>query len=191
LFLAFGVACALIAVIFDGKAYGSQGRAGAAVSKKSIVVCIVSGVLMGLWNPFVAYGATRGNPLTPYTSVACLTFGALLSCFVWNLYFMKHPLVGEPVNFGRFFSGPLSGHLLGFVGGCIWGIGTVFNVVAGKATSFAISYAIGQSAPMVAALWGVFAWKEFAGAPGKAKLYLFLMFVFYCVGILLVAKANG
>jgi glucose uptake protein len=44
---------------------------------------------------------------------------------------------------------------------------------------------------MVAALWGVFAWKEFAGAPQKAKMYLGLMFVFYCVGILLVAKANG
>jgi hypothetical protein len=44
---------------------------------------------------------------------------------------------------------------------------------------------------MVAALWGVLAWKEFAGAPSKAKTYLVLMFVFYCLGILLVAKANG
>jgi glucose uptake protein len=191
LFLATGVACALIAVIFDGKAYGIQGGEGRAVSKKSIVVCIVSGVLMGLWNPFVAYGATRGNVLTPYSSVVSLTLGALLSCFIWNLYFMKRPLVGEPVSFSRFFGGPASGHLLGLLGGCIWGVGTVFNVVAGKATAFAISYAIGQSAPMVAALWGVFAWKEFAGAPGKAKTYLFLMFVFYCLAIALVAKANG
>lgn len=191
LFLGIGVACALIAVIFDGKAYGIQGGEGRAVSKKSIVVCIVSGVLMGLWNPFVAYGATRGNVLTPYSSVVSLTLGALLSCFIWNLYFMKRPLVGEAVSFGRFFGGTASGHLLGLLGGCIWGVGTVFNVVAGKATGFAISYAIGQSAPMVAALWGVFAWKEFAGAPGKAKVYLFLMFVFYCLGILLVAKANG
>ncbi len=191
LFLGIGVACALIAVIFDGKAYGIQGGEGRGVSKKSIVVCIVSGVLMGLWNPFVAYGATRGNVLTPYSSVVSLTLGALLSCFIWNLYFMKRPLVGEPVSFGRFFGGPASGHLLGLLGGCIWGVGTVFNVVAGKATGFAISYAIGQSAPMVAALWGVFAWKEFAGAPGKAKVYLFLMFVFYCLGILFVAKANG
>jgi len=191
LFLALGVGCALVAVILDGKAYGSLGSAGRSVSRKSIVICIVSGVLMGLWNPFVAYGATRGNALTPYSSVVFLTLGALLSCFVWNLYFMKRPLLGEPVSFGGFFSGPPSGHLLGLLGGCIWGVGTVFNVVAGKATAFAISYAIGQSAPMVAALWGVFAWKEFAGAPGKAKVYLFLMFVFYCVGILFVAKANG
>ena len=191
LFLAVGVVCALIAVILDGKAYGSLAIAGRAVSRKSIIVCVVSGVLMGLWNPSVAYGATRGNVLTPYSSVVFLTLGALLSCFIWNLYFMKRPLVGAPVSFSGFFSGPPSGHLLGLVGGFIWGVGTVFNVVAGKATAFAISYAIGQSAPMVAALWGVFAWREFAGAPGKAKMYLAMMFVFYCLGILLVAKANG
>src|ERR1700688_353844 len=189
--LAAGVVCAVIAVIMDGKAYGSLAIAGRSVSKKSIVTCIVSGVLMGLWNPFTAYGATRGNALTPYSSAVFLTLGALLSCFVWNIYFMKKPLVGEPVSFGGFFSGPPLGHLLGLAGGVIWGIGTVFNVVAGKSTSFAISYAIGQSAPMVAALWGVLAWREFAGSGSRAKLYLALMFVFYGLAILLVARANG
>jgi glucose uptake protein len=190
LFLALGVACALIAVILDGKAFGSLGS-GRSASRKSIVICVVSGVLMGLWNPFVAYGATRGNTLTPYSSAVFLTLGALLSCFVWNLYFMKHPLAGEPVGFGGFFRAPASGHLLGLFGGVIWGVGTVFNVVAGKSMSFAISYAIGQSAPMVGALWGVFAWKEFAGAGSRAKIYLSLMFVFYALAILLVARANG
>src|SRR5271156_747063 len=133
-FLAAGVICALIAVILDGKAYGNLASAGRSVSRKSIIICIVSGVLMGLWNPFVAYGATRGNALTPYSSVVFLTLGALLSCFVWNLYFMKKPLAGDPVGFGGFFSAAPSGHLLGLLGGMIWGIGTVFNVVAGKAT---------------------------------------------------------
>ncbi len=191
LFLAIGVICAFLAVVLDGKAYGSLASAGRSVSKKSIVTCIVSGVLMGLWNPFAAYGATRGNALTPYSSAVFLTLGALLSCFVWNIYFMKKPLVGEPVSFGGFFSGPPRGHLLGLAGGVIWGIGTVFNLVAGKSTSYAISYAIGQSAPMVAALWGVLAWKEFAGSGTRAKLYLALMFVFYALAILLVAHANG
>jgi len=191
LFLMTGVACALIAVILDGKSYGSLASTGRSVSSRSIVICVISGVLMGLWNPFVAYGATRGNALSPYSSVVFLTLGALLSCFIWNLYFMKKPLVGEPVNFSGFFSGPASGHLLGLFGGCIWGLGTMFNVVAGKVTSYAIAYAIGQSAPMVAALWGVFAWKEFAGAGGKAKAYLALMFVFYGLAILMVARANG
>ena len=190
LYLGLGVVCALVAVILDGKAFGSLGS-GRSASRKSIIICIVSGVLMGLWNPFVAYGATRGNPLTPYSSAVFLTLGALLSCFIWNLYFMKRPLAGEPVGFSGFFSAAPSGHLLGLLGGVIWGIGTVFNVVAGKSTSFAISYAIGQSAPMVGALWGIFAWKEFAGAGSRAKVYLGLMFVFYALAILLVAHSNG
>jgi len=189
--LAAGVVCALVAVVLDGKAYGSLAIAGRSVSKKSIIVCVVSGVLMGLWAPFVARAMTHGNTLGPYSIAVFLTLGALLSCLLWNTYFMRRPLVGEPVSFAGFFNGPISGHALGLLGGFIWGIGMVFNLVAASFTGVAISYAIGQSAPMVAALWGVLAWKEFEGAPGKAKLYLVLMFVFYCLGILLVARANG
>jgi glucose uptake protein len=189
--LGAGVVCALIAVVMDGKAYGSLAIAGRTVSKKSIVICVVSGVLMGLWAPFVARAMTNGNTLGPYSIAVFLTLGALLSCLIWNIYFMRKPLVGNPVSFSGYFSGPMSGHALGLLGGFIWGIGMVFNLVAASFTGVAISYAIGQSAPMVAALWGVLAWKEFEGAPGKAKMYLVLMFVFYCVGILLVAKANG
>jgi glucose uptake protein len=195
--LGLGVLCAVIAVIMDGKAYGSLASTGRAVSRKSIIVCVVSGVLMGLWAPFMTRtmphevnGVVVGT-LGPYAAAVFLTLGALLSCFIWNIYFMKHPLVGQPIGFSGFFHAPLSGHMLGLLGGFIWGTGMVFNLVAASFTGVAISYAIGQSAPMVAALWGVFAWKEFAGAPSKAKIYLTLMFVFYCVGILLVAKANG
>src|SRR5712691_5358207 len=65
--LAAGVLCAVIAVVLDGKAYGSLASTGRRVSKKSIVTCIVSGVLMGLWAPFVAHAMTTGNTLGPYT----------------------------------------------------------------------------------------------------------------------------
>jgi glucose uptake protein len=188
--LAAGVACALIAVVLDGKAYGSLSSAGRAVSKKSIVTCVVSGFLMGNWAPFVTRAMTQGKTLGPYSVSVFFTLGALLSCFVWNIYFMKKPLVGEPVQFGDFFRGPSTGHLLGLLGGCIWGIGTVFNLVAANFTGVAISYAIGQSSPMVAALWGVFVWKEFQGANLRAKTYLALMFLFYVLAILLVARAN-
>jgi len=203
IFLGVGVACAFLAVILDGKAYGSLVGAGRSISKKSLIVCVISGVLMGLWSPFLTYSMTRtgspfeaagvaqGSPLGPYSAAVFLTLGALLSCFIWNLYFMKHPLVGEPVSLSGFFGGPPSGHVLGLFGGVIWGLGTVFNLVAGKYTGQAISYAIGQSAPMVAALWGVLAWKEFAGSDSRAKMYLALMFVFYALAILLVAHANG
>jgi glucose uptake protein len=192
--LAVGVVCALVAVFLDGKAYGSLASTGKQVSKKSIIVCIVSGVLMGLWAPFMARAMTHaqnGDPLGPYSGAVFLTLGALLSCFIWNVYFMKKPLVGEPVSFSGFFQTSISNHLLGLLGGFLWGVAMVFNLVAASFTGVAISYAIGQSAPMIAALWGIFVWKEFAGAPSKAKLYLVGMFAFYCLAILFVAKANG
>jgi glucose uptake protein len=187
--LAAGVLCAVVAVILDGKAYGEI-SGGKAASRKSIITCIVSGVLMGLWAPFSTRALTHGHALGPYSIAVFLTGGALLSCFLWNVYFMKRPLVGEPVAFSGLFRGPVSGHMLGLLGGAIWATGTVFNLVAANFTGVAISYAIGQSAPMVAALWGIFAWKEFAGANRRAQAFLALMFIFYALAILLIARAN-
>jgi len=66
----------------------------------------------------------------------------------------------------------------------------VFNLVAASFTGVAISYAIGQSAPMVAAL-GVCLPGRNLKERSKAMMYLGLMFVFYCLAIVLVAKANG
>jgi glucose uptake protein len=190
-YLALGVVCALVAVILDGKAYGSLPASGRSASKKSLIICVVSGVLMGLWAPFMTHAMTHGRALGPYSAAVFLTLGALLSCFIWNVYFMRYPLAGEPVSLAGFFDGPASGHLLGLVGGFIWGIGTVFNLVAANLTGVAISYAIGQSAPMVAALWGILAWREFDGSGTRTKLYLTLMFIFYGLAIFLVAQAYG
>lgn len=191
LFLGLGVVCALLAVIFDGKAYGSLAIKQRLVPRKGIITCVVSGVLMGLWAPFMTHAMTHGNSLGPYSAAVFLTLGALLSCFVWNIYFMRHPVVGTPVKLNDYFHAPASGHMLGFLGGCIWGLGTVFNLAAANLTGVAISYAIGQSAPVVAALWGILAWHEFDGAGSRAKTYLTSMFVFYALAILLVARAYG
>ncbi len=186
--LTAGVVCAILAVVLDGKAYRQLG-AGREVSRKSIAVCVISGILMGLWAPFSTRALTAGMSLTPYSVVVFLTLGALLSCFIWNFLFMANPLVGEPVSFRGFFDAPVSGHLLGLFGGVIWTTGTVFSLVAANYTGVATSYAIGQSAPMVAALWGIFVWHEFRGANAKAKTYLGLMFLFYLLAIGLVAWA--
>ena len=189
--LAAGVVCALVAVILDGKAYGSLPSANRAISRKSIVTCVVSGILMGVWAPFVTRSMTHGNTLGPYSVAVFLTLGALLSCFVWNIYFMKHPLVGQPVNFADLFRGPAAGHVLGLLGGCIWGIGTVFNLVAANFTGVAISYAIGQSAPMVAALVGGVGVEGISGRRNGRLIFIWrLMFLFYFFSILVISYAN-
>jgi glucose uptake protein len=189
LLLGLGVLLAIVAVIMDGKAYAALGSESRVVSRKSIVVCVISGILMGLFPPFVTRALTTGAALGPYSIGVFFTLGALLCCFVVNVYFMKKPLVGDPVRFGDFFKATGRDHALGVMGGFIWGTGTVFNFVAASFTGVAISYAIGQSAPMVAALWGLFVWKEFAGSAGRANKYLAAMFACYILAIVLVAKA--
>ena len=99
------------------------------------------------------------------------------------------PLVGEPVDFGGYFRQRPVDHLLGVLGGVIWGIGTVFNFVAASFIGFAISYAIGMAAPMVAALWGIFLWKEFRGANAAAKAYLAATLLLYLLALFVIARA--
>ena len=179
----------LMAVVLVGKAYGALRSGAKAVSRKGVVVCVVSGLLMGIFAPFVTRAMTHGHTLTPYTTAVYLTFGAFVCCFFFNTMLMRRPIVGSPVAAGDYFRAPARYHALGLLGGAIWGLGTVFNFVAASLVGVAISYAIGQASPMVACLWGVFVWKEFRGANARAKGYLAAMFVSYLMALVLIARA--
>jgi glucose uptake protein len=88
LFLGIGVAMALLAVILIGKAYGALQTGNKSTSKKGVIVCVISGLLMGAWAPFVTKSMTATLPLTPYTVAVLFTFGALICCFFFNIYFI-------------------------------------------------------------------------------------------------------
>ena len=186
--LGAGVVMAVLAVILIGLAYGQLGG-NRAISRRGVVVCLISGVLMGTFAPFVTRAMTAANPLTPYTVAVLFTGGAVLCCFVFNTILMRRPLVGTPVGFDGYKAAPASYHALGLLGGAVWGIGTVFNFVAASLVGVAISYAIGQASPMIAALWGVAVWQEFRGSNAKAKLYLAGMFTAYLLALVLIARA--
>jgi glucose uptake protein len=187
--LGAGVFMAVVAVVLVGKSYGALRAEGSVVSRRGVVVCVISGFLMGIFAPFVTRAMTRGNTLTPYTTAVFLTLGAFLCCFVFNTILMRKPIVGSPVAAADYFRAPGSYHALGLLGGAIWGVGTVFNFVAASLVGVAISYAIGQASPMVACLWGVFVWKEFRGANARAKGYLAAMFGAYLLALVLIARA--
>ena len=187
--LGAGVVMAVIAVILIGKAYGQLQGANRAVSRKGVIVCLVSGVLMGTFAPFVTRAMTADRPLTPYTVGVFFTLGAAICCFFFNTYLMKKPLVGTPVGLDGYYAAAASYHVWGFLGGVVWGVGTVFNFVAASLVGVAISYAIGQASPMIAALWGVVVWGEFRGSNRMAKTYLAGMFVAYVLALALIARA--
>jgi glucose uptake protein len=57
-----------------------------------------------------------------------------------------------------------------------------FSIIAAGKAGYAISYGIGQGATLVAALCGVFIWKEFKGVGGTKGL-LTIMFLLFLPGI--------
>ena len=194
--LALGVLLVTLAIVLDASAYRRLPGAAAGVSTKGLLLSVACGVFMGMFYRFVA-AAMYSDPLNPapgrmgpYAAVFVFAVGVFLSNFVWNTLAMKKPFVGGPVSFASYFRGDFRTHLTGILGGVIWGIGMSLNLIASGPAGFAISYGLGQGATMVAAFWGVFIWKEFAGAtPGTTKL-LTAMFISFIGGLALIVLAR-
>ncbi len=193
--LFIGVAFVIVAIILDAMAYKKLPSA-AESSSRGIAISLLAGVLMGFWYYFVAasmasdYINPESGKLTPYTASVVFAIGLLISSFVWNSIFMYKPLTGEKVTYKDYFKkGDTRLHLIGLLGGAIWGIGTTVNIIAAEQAGFAISYGLGQGATLIAALWGVFIWKEFKGAKGVNGM-LTAMFLFFVVGLGMIIAAR-
>lgn len=198
--LFLGVALIVIAIICNGIASGrvQAQRENKVQNRKGIILAIVAGILMSFFYRFVATAMDLNNfenpkagMLTPYSALFIFSVGVLLCNFVFNTYIMKKPFVGEPVTYKQYFSGSLSTHAVGILGGAIWGLGTAFSYIAAGKAGAAISYALGQGAPMIAAIWGVFIWKEFKGCSMSVNWLLALMFCFFIIGLAFIIISGG
>lgn len=129
--------------------------------------------------------------LTPYSAIFIFSVGVFLSNFIFNTFVMRHPFVGEPVSYKAYFSGSLKTHLVGVLGGAIWCLGTAFSYIASGKAGAAVSYALGQGAPMIAAIWGVFIWKEFKGGSKSVYGLLSVMFLFFIAGLGCIIVSGG
>lgn len=188
LFGGIGLVC--VAIVLDAMAYRKISK-DLTVSTKGIVLSLFCGVGMGLFYPFVAKALTGPRHLGPYTVAYVFALGVLACTIPLNYVFMRRPVAGPPVRFADYLRGNKSLHFWGVVGGMIWGVGTISNFVASyvQMVGPAASYALGQGATMVSAIWGIFVWKEFARADRSAKRLLALMFAFFIAGLVCVALA--
>ena len=185
-----GIALVCVAIVLDALAY-RQLATDLSVSAKGIAISLLAGLGIGLFYPFVAKAFTGENHLGPYTVGFVFALGVLVCAVPLNYIFMRKPVSGAPVSMSDYFRGNGALHFWGILGGTIWGVGTISNFVASYAQMVgpATSYALGQGATMVSAIWGVFVWKEFAGAGASAKRLLALMFAFFVAGLACVALA--
>ncbi len=195
LYLFAGVALVTLAIVINAMAYKrvSQGNK----STKGILLSLFAGLLMSFFYRFVAdsmstdlVNVTDGT-FTPYAAVFVFSIGIFLSNFVFNFYFMKKPVSGDPVTFAMYFKqGTPKLHIVGILGGMIWSLGMMFSIMAGDVAGYAISYGLGQGATLVAAIWGVFVWKEFKNAPKGTSKMLVFMFASFIIGLVLIILAN-
>jgi glucose uptake protein len=186
-----GIAMVCAAIVLDAMAYRKL-SSNVQVTTKGIVLSLLCGVAMGLFYPFIAKAIKGEGHLGPYTVMFVFALGILISNLPLNYALMRHPITGAtPVSLREYFAARGGLHAWGVLGGLIWGVGSVSNFVASYAQMVgpATSYALGQGATMVSALWGVFVWKEFRGAGPAAIRLLTLMFVFFIIGLVGVALA--
>ena len=187
-----GVVLVLAAIIVDALAYRARGDEKHADVGRGLKLAIACGILMGVFYPLVTKSMLGSGGLGPYSVSVVFSAGVFLSSFILNTWFMRRPITGDPpCHFAQYRAASTGTHLAGIAGGAIWGVGMTFSLVAAT-THFvgtAVSYAIGQGATMVSAAWGVFVWREFAGAPPSARRLLALMFALFLIGLGLVAIA--
>jgi len=197
--LFIGVSLIMLAIIFNGIAAGKiktneKGKS----NKKGIILAIFAGLLMAFFYRFVAAAMDLNNfeqpaagMLTPYSAFFIFALGILVSNFIFNTLIMKKPFVGAPVSYRDYFNGNFNTHLIGVLGGSIWALGTSLSYIAAGTAGAAISYGLGQGATMVAAIWGVFIWKEFKGASRQTNWLLTLMFFLFITGLTLIIVSGG
>jgi glucose uptake protein len=159
-----------------------------------ILASVGAGVVQGFFYPQLmrsispAFSSSPIVPgtLTPYVALVFFAIGIFVSNFLWNTIFMK---MGK-VTYAAYFRGSFKLHSIGVLGGFIWMIALSFNVIASSVAGPAVSYALGQGATLIAALWGLLVWHEFRNAPGGTGKYIALMLGGYTIGLACIGAAS-
>jgi glucose uptake protein len=171
-----GVALIVFAMIMSALSRKSVG----ANPTRGLIFSVIAGCIMGLFYPQLMR-AIGPDKLTPYVALVFFAAGVLASNIIVNTVFMR----AGKVTYADYFRGSAKLHLIGILGGSIWMVALCLNVIASNVAGPAISYALGQGATLIAAIWGVFVWRE-----KGAKAYTVLMFIGYASGLILIGAAT-
>jgi glucose uptake protein len=216
LLLAGGAVLVLIAVMIGAFLYSTYAQEQNAVKKpltpdprspaaaaakppmpaKGVALSVFSGVVMGMVPPITDLARTGEDGLGAYAAALLFALAALGSTFLYAPFYITFAVHGAPVQLRNYFKGGRKLHMYGVLGGAVWGIGliamfasggTFAAVQAGPAPT--LGFALG--AAVLAALWGLFAWKEFRGGSQRVRILLTAMLVLWIVGAGMVTMAPG
>ncbi len=172
------------------------------MSWKGVVLAAIGGPFVGLCFPLADRSRAPETGMGPYAAVFMFAVGVFFSTFLYDLLLMNLPVRGEPVEVLQYFRQPTKNHLLALLGGMVWTAGAVSLFVALSATApankgaeplpllgptTAVQVVLG--AAVLAGLWGVLVWKEFADASGRARALVALAWLLLLAGLALILLA--
>jgi glucose uptake protein len=161
---------------------------------KGVAIGIASGILIGAAFPFLDL-ARRGGEIEagPYPIAFVLAFAVLGSTLLFNLYFLNLPVQGQPISILEYFRCPLRQHLLGWVGGILWGAGVLCCLsAAGAPPEIGLIpeavHVLGLAAGVLAAVWAILVWKEL-NISARVRIMMWSSIVALAAGLALVCSA--
>lgn len=150
-------------------------------------LAVLAGVVLTLFFRTLANGITGDNGVAPYSALLLLAAGVAGACVVFTPFFLYFPVCGGALQVRHYFKGTWKHHVLGLCAGAMGGAAILAYMLARTAPENAqasplVSYPLSFGAPVVAAAWGLFAWREFAGA------FLRVLMIFFVALVLLLGS---
>jgi glucose uptake protein len=161
---------------------------------KGLLLASIAGAVMWIMFPLVNKARAGDNGMGPYSMMALFAMGVFASTWVLNLFFLNLPVEGEPLELTAYFRGRLKSHLAGLGAGIVLGTGILAYFVAQAGPpetqmSPLASYTIQQGAVLVAAIAGIFGWKDYRDAEPRSRAIVWAFLFLFAAGLAALGTA--
>lgn len=175
-----------------GKAMIMSTNAPSAV--KGLLLSVVAGALMWVMFPLINKARIGDFGMGPYALTALFAAGIFATTFVYNLFFINLPVEGEPLELLAYVQSGIRSHVAGIFGGILLctGILAYFVAQAGEPVnqpSALTQYAVQQGAVLLAAIVGIFQWKDFRDAEPRVRAMVWVFLILFGAGVAAVGVA--
>jgi glucose uptake protein len=166
-------------------------------------LALVSGLMLGCFVPLFQKATIPDIGLGPYAVWLFFSVGVVSTTLAVGMFLLNLSTQGEELSIPAFIKSRPTQHLLGLAGGGLWLGGTLAVLVATFANnatgvngglpagaaqvSRSTVYALRESAPILAALWGIVVWKEGKGGDSTVRLLTAMTVVLFAAGVAMIA----
>jgi glucose uptake protein len=173
---------------------------------KDTVMAVVAGLLLGSLPLLLQRATVADIGLGPYAVWLFFGVGALATTMAGGMFLLNLSMQEEELSITAFIKSSPRQHIWGMMGGALWLTGALAAFVAIYANTApgvngglaagatpvgsAPIYALSQCAALLAAIWGIVAWKEGRGGNSSVRLMTGLTLVLFAGGVGLITLSG-